>query len=239
MSAPPFYVTTPIYYVNDVPHLGSAYTTIAADVLRRYHLLRGEDARMLTGTDEHGQKIEREAQERGTTAKALVDEISAHFRAAWPKLDILADDFVRTTEPRHIAFVQELWKAIEKNGDLYEGAYEDWYCVGCESYKTEKELLPGNICPLHPGKPVDRLKEPTYFFRLSKYEKPLLAHYAKYPSFIEPETRRNEVLSFVNGGLRDLSVSRTSFSWGIPVPGRTDHVMFVWFDALANYRSVL
>ncbi len=236
----PFYVTTPIYYVNDVPHLGSAYTTIAADALRRFHSLRGEDARMLTGTDEHGLKIEREAKERGTTPTALVDEVSAKFRAAWPLLGIEADDFVRTTEARHKAFVQELWTTIEKKGDLYEGEYEDWYCVGCESFKTEKELLPGNICPLHPNKgAVDRLKEKTYFFRLSKYEKPLLELYARRPSFVEPATRRNEVISFVEGGLRDLSVSRTSFSWGIPVPNRPEHIMFVWFDALANYRSIL
>ncbi len=236
----PFYVTTPIYYVNDVPHLGSAYTTIAADALRRFHALRGEDARMLTGTDEHGLKIEREAKERGTTPTALVDDVSAKFREAWPHLGIEADDFVRTTEPRHKAFVQDLWTTIEKNGDLYEGAYEDWYCVGCESYKTEKDLLPGNVCPLHPNKgAVERLKEQTYFFRLSKYEKKLLELYAKRPGFIEPASRRNEVISFVEGGLRDLSVSRTSFSWGIPVPGRPEHIMFVWFDALANYRSVL
>ncbi len=236
----PFYVTTPIYYVNDVPHLGSAYTTVAADALKRFHGLRGCDARMLTGTDEHGLKIEREAKERGVTPTALVDDVSAKFREAWPHLGIEPDDFIRTTEPRHRAFVQELWTTIEKNGDLYEGAYEDWYCVGCESYKTEKELLPGNVCALHPSKgAVDRLKEQTYFFRLSKYEKPLLDFYARRPSFIEPATRRNEVISFVEGGLRDLSVSRTSFSWGIPVPNRPEHVMFVWFDALANYRSVL
>jgi methionyl-tRNA synthetase len=225
--------------VNDVPHLGSAYTTIAADALRRYHLVRGHDARMLTGTDEHGQKMEREAQERGIPTKQLVDEISQRFREAWPHLDIQYDDFVRTTEPRHMEFVQELWKKIDANGDIYLGFYEDWYCVGCESFKTEKELLPGNQCPLHPGKAVDRLKEETYFFRLSKYQPILQKFYAKRPSFIEPATRRNEVLAFVEGGLKDLSVSRTSFSWGIPVPGNPKHVMFVWFDALTNYRSVL
>ena len=237
--AKPYYFTTPIYYVNDVPHLGSAYTTIAADALRRYHLVRGHDARMLTGTDEHGLKMEREAEERGISTKQLVDQISQRFREAWPELEIEYDDFVRTSEPRHVEFVQELWKKIEANGDLYLGFYEDWYCVGCESFKTEKELLPGNVCPLHPGKSVDRLKEETYFFRLSKYEPILKAFYAKNPSFIEPPTRRNEVLSFVEGGLKDLSVSRTSFSWGIPVPGVPKHVMYVWFDALTNYRSVL
>ena len=237
--ARPFYVTTPIYYVNDVPHLGTAYTTIAADALRRYHLLRGEDARMLTGTDEHGLKIERTAKEQGLSPRDFVDKASAPFRDAWPQLHVEADDFIRTTEARHIELVQDLWKRIEARGDLYEGAYEDWYCVGCESFKTEKELLPGNECPLHPGKAVERVKEETFFFRLSKWEKPLLDFYARNPTFIEPESRRNEVLSFVQGGLRDLSVSRTSFSWGVPVPGHPRHVMYVWFDALTNYSSAL
>jgi methionyl-tRNA synthetase len=233
-----FYVTTPIYYVNDVPHLGTAYSTIVADALRRYHLLRGEESRMLTGTDEHGLKLAQVASERGMEPQAFVDSMSARFREAWPKLAIAADDFIRTTEARHKAFVQELWKKIEANGDLYEGEYEDWYCVGCESFKTEKELLPGNLCPLH-KKPVERLKERTYFFRLSKFQEPLLALYRDRPDFIEPQARRNEVISFVEGGLRDLSVSRTSFTWGIPVPDRPEHVMYVWFDALSNYRSAL
>jgi methionyl-tRNA synthetase len=233
-----YYVTTPIYYVNDVPHLGTAYTTIIADALRRVHSLMGEETRMLTGTDEHGLKIERQATELGRTPKEFCDEISQRFRLAWPELDVLTDDFIRTTEPRHESFVQDLWRKIEKNGDLYLGEYEDWYCVGCESFKTEKELLPGNVCSVH-LKPVERVKEETFFFRLSKYEKPLLALYEKRPSFIEPASRRNEVISFVQGGLKDLSVSRTSFSWGIPVPDNPRHVMYVWFDALANYRSAL
>jgi methionyl-tRNA synthetase len=237
MSA--FYVTTPIYCVNDVPHLGTAYTTVAADALKRMHALLGEDARMLTGTDEHGLKLERQAVERGQTPKAFVDEMSARFIDAWPRLDIEADDFIRTTEPRHEAWVQDLWRTIEQNGDLDLGEYEDWYCVGCESFKTEKELVqPGNMCNIH-MKPVERVKEETFFFRLSKYAERLLALYEKRPSFIEPASRRNEVLSFVQGGLKDLSVSRTSFSWGIPVPGHPRHVMYVWFDALANYRSAL
>ncbi len=233
-----FYVTTPIYYVNDVPHLGTAYTTIVCDALRRYHLLRGDDTYMLTGTDEHGLKIEREAQERGVSPQAFVDSISERFREAWPKLGVEADQFIRTTDADHKAFVQELWQTIEKNGDLYEGTYEDWYCVGCESYKTEKELLPGNLCPLH-QKPVERVKESTFFFRLSKYEKPLLELYAREPRFVLPESRMNEVKSFVEGGLRDLSVSRTSFQWGIPVPNHAPHIMYVWFDALTNYMSAL
>jgi methionyl-tRNA synthetase len=231
-----FYVTTPIYYVNDVPHMGHAYTTVACDAFRRYNLLRGREARMLTGTDEHGLKIERAA--AGTTPLAFADEMSARFRAVWPELLVVADDFIRTTEARHIELVQEIWRRIEARGDLYLGHYEDWYCVGCESYKTEKELLPGNVCPLH-NKPVEKLREETYFFRLSKYEKPLLDFFEKHPDFIAPETRRNEVVSFVQGGLKDLSVSRTSFTWGIPVPGDPKHVMYVWFDALANYWTAL
>jgi methionyl-tRNA synthetase len=242
MTVPPmgrFYVTTPIYYVNDVPHLGTAYTTIIADALRRFHLLVGDETFMLTGTDEHGQKIERVAKEEGLDPKTFCDRISARFREAWPKLDIGYDRFIRTTDDDHEAFVKELWKTIETNGDLYEADYEDWYCVGCESYKTEKELeQPGNICPLH-KKPVERIKERTYFFKLSKWEKPLLDFYERHPRFIQPETRRNEVLSFVRSGLKDLSCSRTSFSWGIPVPGNPKHVMYVWFDALTNYRSAL
>jgi methionyl-tRNA synthetase len=231
-----FYVTTPIYYVNDVPHLGTSYTTIAVDAVRRYHLLRGHETRMLTGTDEHGQKIEREAKERGVTPAEFVRDMSDRFEATWPKLEVRPDDFIRTTQPRHEKLVQELWKVIEQKGDLYLGDYEGWYCVGCEELKTEKELLPGNLCPLH-LKPVERVREPSYFFRLSRYAQPLLDHYASHPGFIEPETRRNEVVSFVKGGLRDLSVSRTTFSWGIPVPGDPKHVMYVWFDALANYWS--
>ena len=234
-----FYVTTPIYYVNDVPHLGTSYTTIVADALRRVHVLRGDETRMLTGTDEHGLKIERAATQANKTPIAFVDEVSARFRELWPKLEVQPDDFIRTTEKRHEDLAQWLWREVEKNGDLYLGHYEDWYCVDCEEFKTDKDLLqPGNRCPIH-LKPVERLKEETYFFRLAKYEKPLLDLYGSRPGFIEPESRRNEVLSFVKGGLKDLSVSRTSFAWGVPVPGNPKHVMFVWFDALANYWSAL
>jgi methionyl-tRNA synthetase len=234
-----FYCTTPIYYVNDVPHLGTAYTTIVTDALRRFHQLIGDETFMLTGTDEHGLKIEREAQAAGLEPKAFTDKISARFREAWPKLDVAPDRFIRTTDPDHEAFVKDLWKKIETNGDLYEGEYEGWYCVGCESLKTEKELeQPGNLCPIHKA-PVERIKESSYFFKLEKWQKPLLDFYARHPDFIQPESRRNEVLSFVQGGLKDLSVSRTTFSWGIPVPGNPKHVMYVWFDALTNYRSAL
>lgn len=234
-----FYVTTPIYYVNDVPHLGTAYTTIVTDALKRFHRLLGDETFMLTGTDEHGLKIEREAKAQGQGPKAFTDGISARFREAWPQLEVEADRFIRTTDEDHEAFVQDLWKKIEQNGDLYEGEYEGWYCVGCESLKTEKELeQPGNLCPLHKAA-VERVKESSYFFKLEKWQEPLLDFYARHPDFIQPESRRNEVLSFVQSGLKDLSVSRTTFSWGIPVPGNPKHVMYVWFDALSNYRSAL
>ena len=240
MAAKPFYVTTPVYYVNDIPHLGTAYTTVVTDALRRFHLLLGEEVRMLTGTDEHGLKIEREAKAQGKTPKAFVDEISGRFREAWPKLLVESDDFIRTTDERHERVVQWLWKRIaEKNpGHLELGFYEGWYCVGCEGFKTEKDLLPGNVCPIH-KRPVDWIKEDTYFFRLDLFQEKLLAHYEAHPEFIQPESRRNEVISFVKGGLEKLSVSRTSFSWGVPVPGNEKHVMYVWFDALANYYSAL
>ena len=238
MALSNFYVTTPIYYVNDIPHLGHAYTTVAADALRRYHALRGAETRMLTGTDEHGLKIERQATERGITPKAFVDEMSQPFRDAWPHFQIHVDDFIRTTEPRHMAFVQDLWKKVAANGFLRKGSYEGWYCVGCEGYKTEKDLLPGNVCPEH-LKPVEWLKEETYFFELQKFEKQLLDLYEKNPGLVGPATRRNEVISFVSSGLKELSVSRTTFNWGIPVPGDESHVMYVWFDALANYLSAL
>jgi len=236
-----YYVTTPIYYVNDVPHLGTSYTTIAADAVRRYWQLRGVETRMLTGTDEHGLKLEREARDRGVEPAKFVDDMSARFRAAWPLLEIEPDDFIRTTEERHTRGAAAFWQRIvERNPeDIYLGHYEGWYCVGCEELKTEKELeQPGNVCPLH-KRPVERVKEPSYFFKLSAYEQRLLEHYKEHPSFILPETRRNEVTSFVEGGLRDLSISRTSFNWGIPVPGDPKHVMYVWFDALTNYWTAL
>jgi methionyl-tRNA synthetase len=234
-----FYVTTPIYYINDVPHLGSAYTTIAADVLARYNRLRGADTWFLTGTDEHGLKIQRVAAERGITPQALADEVSASFRATWPELGCAPDDFIRTSEVRHKGAVQDLWRKIRENGDIYLGHYEGLYCVGCEAYYTEKELTqPGNLCPLH-GKPAETVKEESYFFRLSRYEKRLLDLYAKNPTFVQPTSRLNEVVSFVQAGLQDFSVSRTTFAWGIPVPDDPRHVMYVWFDALSNYLTAI
>ena len=234
----PFYVTTPIYYVNDRPHLGTAYTTIAADVLARYARVRGRPTRFLTGLDEHGLKLERRAREEGMSPKDYVDRMVPPYRAAWELLGCAYDDFIRTTEPRHEQLVAEMWRRAERAGDIYLGDYEDWYCVGCEQFYTEKELLPGNVCPTH-QKPVERLKEQSYFFRLSRYGEKLLAFYEATPEFVRPEGRFNEVKSFVKEGLRDLSVSRTSFRWGIPVPGAPEHVIYVWFDALTNYISAL
>jgi methionyl-tRNA synthetase len=234
-----FYVTTPIYYINDVPHLGSAYTTIAADTLCRYKRLRGFEARFLTGTDEHGLKIQRAAEERGVSPEALATEVSEVFRSTWPKLGCEPDDFIRTSEPRHKSVVQALWSRIAEAGDIYLGHYEGLYCVGCEAYYTEKELeQPGNLCPLH-KRAAETVKEESYFFRLSKYQDKLLDLYANHPEFVLPAGRRNEVRAFVQSGLEDLSISRTTFRWGVPVPGDPRHVMYVWFDALTNYFSAL
>ena len=239
MSKKPFYVTTPIYYVNDKPHLGHAYTTVACDAKARFHRLRGEPTQFLTGTDEHGQKLERAAREAGMDPLAFCDMNSAKFRELWEKLDISYDDYIRTTEERHIRGVQELWRRVEAAGDIYLGAYAGWYAVRDEAFYTESELTEGpdgvKLAPT--GAEVEWVEEPSYFFRLSKYADPLLEHYEKHPRFVQPESRRNEVMSFVRGGLKDLSLSRTSFQWGIPVPGDEKHVIYVWFDALSNYLT--
>ncbi len=230
----PLTVTTPIYYVNDRPHLGTAYSTVVADVMARYARLRGREVSFVTGTDEHGQKIERKARELGLEPGAFADEISPLFREAWRALDISFDDFVRTTEPRHEARALDLWKRCLDRGDIYLGAYEGWYCVADETFYTEKELVDGRSPT---GRPVERVREPSYFFRLSRYREALLDHYATHPSFVAPEGRFNEVKRFVEEGLEDLSISRTSFSWGIPVPDDPEHVLYVWFDALASYLA--
>ena len=234
----PYYVTTPIYYVNDRPHIGHAYSTVAADVASRYQRLRGRPTYFLTGLDEHGLKIERRAREEDLAPQDFVDRMAAPFRLAWEELECAHDGFIRTTSAQHRGRVQALWNLMQDNGDIYLDDYEDWYCVGCESFKTEKELLEGNLCPIH-QKPVERIKERSYFFRLSKYAQPLLDHYETHPGFVQPEARFNEVKSFVREGLRDLSISRTSFRWGVPVPGDPEHVVYVWLDALMNYVSAL
>ena len=229
-----FYVTTPIYYVNDVPHIGHAYTTVAADVLARYKRLCGYDCFFLTGTDEHGQKVEKAAQAAGQTPLALADRVVERFKELWKALHITADDFIRTTQERHYKAVAALYQKVWDKGDIYLGDYEDWYCTPCETFWTESQLVNGNKCP-ECGRPVEKLKEKSYFFRMSKYQEPLLRYLEANPGFIQPASRYNEILSFVKGGLRDLSISRTTFKWGIPVPNDPGHVIYVWFDALTNY----
>ncbi len=230
-----FYITTPIYYVNDVPHIGHAYTTIAADVLARYHRLLGWDVFFLTGTDEHGQKVEKTAAAQGETPQALADRVVIRFRSLWERLAISNDDFIRTTEARHRAAVQAFFRRVRAAGDIYPGEYEDWYCVPDEMFLTELQLVNGK-CP-QCGRPVEKVKERTYFFRMSRYQDRLLRHLREHPDFVQPEARRNEVIAFVEGGLKDLSISRTGFQWGIPVPDDPAHVIYVWFDALTNYLT--
>jgi methionyl-tRNA synthetase len=233
-----FYITTPIYYVNDVPHIGHAYTTVAADTMARYKRLIGEDVYFLTGTDEHGQKVEKTAADKGLKPQEFVDSIVPRYKELWKLLNISNDDFIRTTEERHKKAVQHLFKVLQDKGDIYKGEYEDWYCIPCESFWTSLQLKEGNKCP-DCGRPVEKLKEESYFFRMSKYEKPLLEHIEAHQKFIEPESRRNEIVSFIKTGLRDLSISRTTFKWGIPVPGDERHVIYVWLDALTNYITAL
>ncbi|ARW16231.1 methionine--tRNA ligase [Komagataeibacter europaeus] len=236
-----YYVTTPIYYVNGAPHIGHAYTSVAADVIARFKRLAGFDVFFLTGTDEHGQKVEQAAQAAGMTPIAFADRVAADFRDMYDKMAISYDDFIRTTEPRHAAGAQALWKKLEENGHIYLGAYEGWYATRDECFYGEEELIDGpdgkKVAPT--GAAVEWVKEPSYFFNLSKFGDRLLELYETRPGFIEPASRRNEVASFVKQGLRDLSVSRTSFNWGIPVPGDPKHVMYVWVDALANYLSAV
>ncbi len=230
---PTFYITTPIYYVNDVPHIGHAYTTIACDALARYHRMKGQKVYFLTGSDEHGEKVQKTAAQQGITPKELADRVVTRFQGLSPALNVTNDDFIRTTEPRHYASVKELFRRSLAGGDIYLGEYEGWYCTPCESYWTDLQISEGK-CP-DCRRAVERRKEPSFFFRLSKFQQPLLDYYRKNPSFIRPESRRNEVVSFVEGGLNDLSVSRTSLSWGIPIPDHPGHVIYVWYDALTNY----
>lgn len=230
-----FYITTPIYYPNDVPHIGHAYTSVAADFIARYHRLRGEDVFHLTGVDEHGLKLQRAAETAGMEPQAWVDEIDPKWREVWARLAVGNDDYIRTTEPRHEKAVQQLLTAVYENGrdDIYLGTYEGLYCVSCEAYYTEDELVDGN-CPIH-GRPVEHVTEENYFFRLSAYADRLLEHYDRHRLAVQPEIRRNEVLSLVRSGLQDFSISRTNFRWGIPLPWDPQHVCYVWFDALTNY----
>ncbi len=231
-----FYITTPIYYVNARPHIGHTYTTVVCDTVARRQRMMGMDTWFLTGTDEHGQKIERSAIAAGCSPQEFVDRVSREFRQLWDRMRLTYDDFIRTTEPHHVRGVQALFKRLQERGYIYKGSYSGQYCVFDELYVDVTE--PGAPCP-ECGRPTETVQEENYFFKLSAMEGPLLKLYAENPDFIRPETRRNEVIAFVRSGLRDQSVSRTTFTWGIPVPGDEKHVIYVWFDALANYLAAV
>jgi len=236
----PRYFTTPIYYVNDKPHVGHAYTTLAVDVLARWHRMAGEEVYFLTGTDEHGQKVEKAAADAAMAPRAFCDQVSQAFRDLTVTMGVSNDGFIRTTEPRHYEACQALWRKLEANGHIYLGHYEGWYAVRDEAFYGEDELTERDGVKYAPsGAPVAWVKEPSYFFRLSAWGDKLLNFYETHPDFILPASRRNEVMSFVKSGLQDLSISRTSFSWGVPVPGDAAHVMYVWLDALTNYITAL
>jgi methionyl-tRNA synthetase len=232
-----FYITTPIYYINAEPHLGHAYTTMVADAIARSRRLIGDDVFFLTGTDEHGQKVERAAQKAGLDPRVFADKIAGKYRDLFAALNISNDDFIRTTEARHIRAAQAIWQRVKDRGYLYKAPYEGWYCTVDELFVPEAQLIDGK-CPTC-GNPVERLSEESYFFKLSEFQEPLLELYRSNPEFLTPDIRRNEMIAFVSAGLRDLSVSRTSFKWGIPVPDDPRHVMYVWFDALTNYLTAV
>ncbi len=234
-----FYLTTPIYYVNDAPHIGHAYTTVAGDVLTRWHRQRGESVWFLTGTDEHGQKVMRTAEQNGVAPQAWADKlVEDAWKPNWHALNIANDDFIRTTEPRHMDRVQKFLTSLKDKGFIYQGDFEGPYCVGCEEFKLPGDLLEGNLCPTH-SKPVENVKETNWFFKLSEFTDRLLAHYKNNPDACQPESARNEVVAFLEGGVRDLSISRSTFDWGVPVPWDTDQVVYVWFDALLNYATAV
>jgi methionyl-tRNA synthetase len=232
-----FYVTTPIYYVNDVPHIGHAYTTLSADALARWHRLVGDDVYFLTGTDEHGLKVARAGAEVGLTPKEHADVTSARFREAWKLIDISYDDFIRTTEPRHHTSVQRFLQQVYDNGWIEKGTYAGWYCVACEAYYADSDLIDGN-CPIH-GRPVEWLEEDNYFFKLSAFAQPLLDWYEAHPDAVQPVGKRNEALGIIRQGLDDVSITRTSIDWGVPVPWDDGHVFYVWYDALINYATAI
>ncbi|GHV54904.1 methionine--tRNA ligase [Synergistales bacterium] len=233
-----FYITTPIYYVNDVPHIGHAYTTIACDALARWHRLLGGRTWFLTGTDEHGQKVQQAAEARGLTPIELCDEVALNFQKLWRELGISNDDFARTTEERHVKTTQYFFKTLMERGDIYKGSYEGLYCVPCETYVPDAQAGEGHVCP-DCGRPLTSMSEESYFFRLSKYQDALIEHYGKHRDAIMPSSRYNEATSFIKSGLQDISVSRTTIQWGIEVPGDPKHVIYVWLDALLNYIAAL
>ncbi|ACZ31745.1 methionyl-tRNA synthetase [Xylanimonas cellulosilytica DSM 15894] len=246
MPAKPFYLTTPIYYVNDAPHIGHAYTTVAADVVTRWHRQRQEDVWFLTGTDEHGEKVLRTATANGVSPQEWADRlVESAWKPVLETLDVRNDDFIRTTEPRHESAVQAFLQDLHDKGEIYQGSYEGPYCVGCEEYKLPGDLVDGTgefegqkVCPIH-LKPVEMLAEQNYFFRMSAYADRLLALYEEHPEFVQPASARNEVIGFVKQGLQDLSISRSTFDWGVPIPWDSQHVLYVWFDALLNYVTAV
>ena len=237
-----FYLTTPIYYVNDAPHIGHAYTTVAGDVLTRWHRQKGESVWFLTGTDEHGQKVMRTAEANNVAPQQWVDKLVADaWKPNWEHLNIANDDFIRTTEKRHTDRVQKFLQSLKDSGHIYAGKYEGPYCVGCEEFKLPGDLIEidgAKCCPIH-SKPIELVNENNWFFKLSKFAKPLLEHYRSNPEACQPESARNEVISFLESGVSDLSISRSTFDWGIPVPWDTDQVVYVWFDALLNYATAV
>ncbi|MHB8328514.1 MAG: methionine--tRNA ligase, partial [Acidimicrobiales bacterium] len=235
---PRFYVTTPIYYVNDAPHVGHAYCTVNADALARWHRLAGDDVFFLTGTDEHGVKVAQAADEHGVDPQTWTDQTARRFEDAWAGLDVSNDDFIRTSEPRHHRAVQRFLQRIYDNGFIELGTYSGWYCVGCEAYKDESELLQGHVCPDH-LRPAEWLEEENYFFKLSAFQDKLVAWFEANPDAVRPESKRNEALAFIKGGLHDISITRTSTHWGVSVPWNPDHVFYVWYDALVNYLTAI
>ena len=232
-----FYITTPIYYVNDAPHVGSAYTTVNADALARWHRLVGDDVKFVTGTDEHGQKMADAAAKHGVSPQEWTDRTAERFREAWDALDISYDDFIRTTEPRHYETVQKFLSAMHDNGYIYKDVYNGLYCVSCEDYYTLEASDDGR-CPIHHS-PLTEMQEENWFFQLSAFQERLLEYFTANPQFVTPETKYNEALSFIKGGLRDISITRTSITWGVPVPWDERHVFYVWADALINYLSAI
>ena len=237
-EVPRYYITTPIYYVKDAPHVGHAYTTVNADALARWHRLIGDDVFFLTGTDEHGQKVARAAEEQGLDPATWTDQLAPRFASAWADLGISNDDFIRTTEPRHHRTVQDFLGRIYDNGAIYKDVYRGLYCVPCEQYYAEDDLLDGTLCPIH-RMPVEHLEEENYFFRLSRFQQALIDWYEANPGAVTPESKRNEALSFIRGGLRDISITRTSIDWGVGVPWDEEHVFYVWYDALINYLTAI
>src|SRR5713101_7928 len=231
-----YYLTTPIYYVNAAPHLGHAYCTMAAETIKRFKQVQGYDARLTTGSDEHGQKVERAAKAAGKSPEEYTTAVANEFRSEWDKLGLKYDYFIRTSDPKHHETVRDMFERCRKNGYIYEGSYAGQYCSNCELYVTDAK--PGDPCP-DCGRPTETVTEQNYFFKLSAFQQKLLDLYESNPNFIRPETRRNEVLAFVRSGLKDLSITRTSIKWGIPAPVEGKHVFYVWFDALISYMSAV